>query len=67
MSRARSLQGSLAAEVRHRPNEDHTDLKRELKAERLAELITKVVDEAPPLTADQVSRLSALLRGGGAA
>ena len=43
-----------------------TDLRRQLRADRLAEHITKVVDQAPPLTAEQVDRLAVLLRGGGA-
>jgi len=64
---ARSLQGRLAAESRHRPNEDHTELRRELKAVTLAEYIERVVDAAPPLTPAQRDRLALLLRGGDAA
>lgn len=43
-------------------------LRRDLRAERLADYITKVVATAPPLTAAQLDRLGALLRpsaGGG--
>ena len=61
---ARSLRGRLAAESRHRPDTDHTDLRRELKAATLAEHITKTVAEWPPLTPDQRDRLAVLLRGG---
>lgn len=35
-----------------------------LRAERLADHITRVVGEAPPLTPEQVDRLRGLLRGG---
>lgn len=62
----RSLQARLAAEHRHRPNEDHTDLRRQLKAEQLADYIKRTVDAAPPLTPEQRDRLALLLRGGGA-
>ena len=63
---ARSIQGRLAAETRHRPGEDHSELRRELKAEQLADYITRTVDAAPPLTPEQRSRLALLLTGGGA-
>lgn len=38
--------------------------RRNLKAERLADYIKKVVDSAPALTADQRDTLAILLRGG---
>jgi len=41
--------------------------KRDLRAERLAEHIARVVADAPPLTAEQRDRLALLLRGGDAA
>jgi hypothetical protein len=37
---------------------------RDLRAARLADHITRVVAEAPPLTAEQLDRLAVLLRGG---
>lgn len=37
--------------------------KRDLKSEVLADHIRRVVDEAPPLTAEQRDRLASLLRG----
>jgi hypothetical protein len=37
--------------------------RRNLKAERLADHIRRVVDEAPPLTREQRERLAILLRG----
>ena len=39
------------------------DARRELKAARLADYITRVVDESPPLTGEQRNRLALLLRG----
>jgi hypothetical protein len=41
--------------------------RRELRAERLADHIRKVVDSAPPLTDDQRAKLAALLRNRGPA
>lgn len=61
---ARTIQGKLAAESRHRPNEDHTELRRAFVAAKLEEYIAKVVAEAPPLTAEQRDRLALLLRAG---
>lgn len=40
--------------------------RRDLKAAMLAEHVKKVVDQAPPLTAEQVDKIAALLRRGGA-
>lgn len=42
------------------------DARRNLKAERLANLVRQVVDSAPPLTDDQRARIAALLRPGAA-
>jgi hypothetical protein len=39
--------------------------RRDLRAERLADHIQKVVDSAPPLTEQQLARLAVLLQGGG--
>lgn len=36
-----------------------------LRAERLADYVTKVVAEAPPLTPEQRHRITAILQGGG--
>lgn len=63
---ARTIQAKLAAEVRYRPEEDHSDLRRDHAAAKLADYITKVVHSAPPLTAEQRDRLAVLLRGGAA-
>lgn len=55
----------IAHAKRKNPDADVTELRRQLKAERLAEHIAKVVAEAPPLTDEQRDRLAVLLRGGG--
>ncbi|HEY3924962.1 MAG TPA: hypothetical protein VGL75_10420 [Acidothermaceae bacterium] len=39
------------------------EARRDLKASRLEEHIRKVVDSAPPLTAEQRDRIASLLRG----
>lgn len=44
------------------PNADVTELRRQLKAERLEDYIKKTVDAAPPLTPEQRDRLALLLR-----
>ena len=46
------------------PNADVTELRRQLKEERLAEHIRRIVDEAPSLRPDQRERLARILRGG---
>lgn len=46
------------------PSADVTELRRQLKAERLADYIERTVDAAPPLTAEQRTRLASLLGGG---
>ncbi len=67
MTSARARHNSLK---RYRPDDDPVVLeaRRDLAAERLADYIQKTVDRLTevPLTEDQKSRLSALLRPGGA-
>lgn len=47
-----------------RPDDpDLIDARRNLRAERLAAYIKRVVDDAPPLSAEQRDRLALLLRG----
>lgn len=57
----------VASLTRSRPADDPDLLnaRRDLRAERLAVHIAKVVSEAPPLTDEQRDRLAVLLRGGG--
>lgn len=61
----------IAHVKRRNPDADVTELRRQLKAERLEEHIRNIVDTAPPLTPEQRDRLASLLRpatssGGGA-
>ncbi len=42
---------------------DLLDARRNLRTERLADYISRTVDAAPPLTAEQRDRLAVLLRG----
>jgi len=53
----------IAQTKRDNPHADVTDLRRQLRAERLAEHIEKVLAEAPPLTDQQLNRLASLLGG----
>lgn len=55
----------IAHTKRRDPNADVTELRRQLKAERLADYIKRTVDTAPPLTPEQRDRLALLLTGGG--
>ncbi len=55
----------IAQTKRSDPQADVTELRRQLKAERLGDHITKIVDAAPPLSDEQRRQLAALLRGGG--
>lgn len=38
--------------------------RRNLRAERLADHVAKIVAEAPPLTPEQIDRIAGLLKGG---
>jgi hypothetical protein len=62
----RLLQSRTAAAVRHDLPEA-LELRRDLAARRLEDYITKVVEAAPPLSDEQVRRLSVLLNPAGAA
>ena len=55
----------IAVTKRANPSADLTELRRQLKAERLEEHIKQVVDSAPPLSLEQRSRIAALLTSGG--
>ncbi len=54
----------IAVTIKKNPNADTTELRQQLKAERLADYIVRVVDDAPALSAAQRDRLALLLRGG---
>ena len=62
----RTLQSKVAAAIRH-DLPDAPDLRRDLAACKLEAYIRKVVDEAPPLTTEQLQRLAVLLNPGTAA
>ena len=52
----------IARAVRdHHPESEITALRRDLRAERLEEHVRRTVDQAPPLTPEQRSRLAVLL------
>jgi hypothetical protein len=56
----------VAVAVRERrPETEIAALRRDLRELRLAEHIQQIVDQAPPLTDEQRTRLSALLRPSG--
>ena len=61
----RKTRSQIAVAVRQHPDADVTELRRQLKAERLAEHIKQVVDSAPPLNSEQRARIAALLTSGG--
>ena len=46
------------------PNADVSELRRQLREQRLTEHIERVVNQTPPLTAEQRERLALLLTGG---
>lgn len=58
--RTRSRIGTAA---RYNPGADRTDLLKQMRAERLAEYVAKVVDDAPPLSAAQRDAIALVLRG----
>ncbi|MFL1999500.1 hypothetical protein [Microbacterium sp. A1-JK] len=66
MSSWTKTRSRIAHAKRADPNADVTDLKLQLKEERLAEYIQRIVDSAPPLAQEQRDRLAAIMRAGGA-
>ena len=67
MSAWTKTRSKIALTIKHNPSADVTELRRQLKAERLEEYVARVVAAAPPLTPAQRDRLALLLRGGEAA
>jgi hypothetical protein len=57
----------IAHTKRRDPSADVTELRRQLKAERLEDYIRRTVDDAPALSPEQRDKLALLLRGGSAA
>ncbi len=63
----RSAGARVAPGKRHHRNDEKTkQMAADLAAERLAEHIQRVVDQARPLSLEQRDRLALLLRGAGA-
>ena len=69
MSTWTSERARVASLTRSRTPDDPDliEARRNLRAERLALYITRVVDAAPPLSPTQLDKLALLLRGGEAA
>lgn len=57
-----NTRAKIAYNIRQDPHADVTELRRQLRAERLAEHIERIVNQAPPLTDAQRDHLAALLR-----
>jgi len=61
----RRIRARVAALQRHHPNAPETaELRKQFKAQRLADHIQRVVDSAPQLSPEQRDRLALLLREG---
>ena len=60
----RVVHSSLAAQKRHHPEADHSELRRDLRAAQLEAHVREVVDSFPTLTREQRHRLRLLLQGG---
>ena len=58
----RQARARLAVNSRHYPKQDHSHLRRDLAAAKLEDYVSRVVAEAPPLTPEQLDRISVLLR-----
>ncbi|MFD9909415.1 hypothetical protein [Streptomyces sp. NPDC059063] len=58
------LRAKKAVTKRHRPDADTTDIDRALKAANVESYIRNIVDTAPELTDDQLTKLAALLHPG---
>lgn len=66
-AQSRFLRAKIASGTRDGVDpETLSELRRDLRAERLADHIRQVVDAEPPLTAEQRDHLAALLHTGGA-
>lgn len=57
----------LGVATKARDEQAANDARRDLAAAKIAQYVRRVVDEAPPLTSDQLDRLAAILRGGATA
>lgn len=60
-TKTRTAKAKLAAASRHHPEQDHENLRRELKAAGLEDHVRKAVESYPPLTPEQLQIISAAL------
>lgn len=51
----------IATTLQRDPNADVTELRQQLKAERLEDYVRRTVNEAPPLNAEQRARIARLI------
>lgn len=56
----------IAATLRHHPDADVTDLRRELHAAKIEKYVTELAEKFPPLTEAQRERLALLIKRGAA-
>ena len=54
----------IAATLRHHPDADVTDLRRELHAAKIEKYVTELAKKFPPLTEAQRERIVLLIKGG---
>lgn len=62
--RAAAVVGALSRDPRSPDDPRMIEAQRDLAAERLHDYVRRIVDTAPPLTAEQRDRIAALLRPG---
>lgn len=60
----RRTRSKIAHAKKANPAADVSQLRQQLKAERLADYVRRTVEAAPPLTAAQRDRIALYLRGG---
>ena len=63
-SRTRQVASTVALHCRHHPDEDRTELVRELNAARAEDWARSVAASAPPLNDEQRARIVSILLGG---
>jgi hypothetical protein len=57
----RTARAKLARQARYSRDADPTDLRREMRAGRLAEHVEQIVAQAPPLTREQLDRIAMII------
>lgn len=66
-ARIAAISRDIRAGIRPADDPALTEAYRNLRAERLAQHVTKIVTDWPPLSDEQLDRIAGLLRTGGAA